>query len=90
MLALANAESTEAVHDPSAAPKLIDTMPGPMALARLTAPSRLLIDASGASIRTMRARGAVAWAHCTSRAISVAQPESYAGGVEVRPPALVE
>ena len=67
--------STEAVQLPSAAPKLIDTTPGPIRLARRTAPSRLLMDASGASISTMRASGAVACAHCTSRAISMAQPE---------------
>ena len=76
MLTPVKTESTEAVQLPSVAPKLIDTTPGPIALASFTAPRRLLRVASGASTRTMRASGAVAWAHCTSSVISVAQPAS--------------
>ena len=69
-------DSTEFVQLPSGAPKLIDTAPGPIALASCTAPIRLGSVASGASMSTMRAYGAVAWLHWTSSAISVAQPES--------------
>jgi hypothetical protein len=76
MPAPVKALSTEAVQLPSLPPKLIDTAPGPIALASRIAPSRLLTEASAASISTMRASGAVACAHCTSSAISVAQPAS--------------
>ena len=76
MPAWAKVASTDVVQLPSPAPKLIDTTPGPIALASDTAPSKLASEASGASIRTMRASGAVAWTHCTSRAISIAHPES--------------
>ena len=65
-----------AVQLPSRVPRLIDTTPGPMRLTSLRAATRLLIDGSGAWTSTSRASGAVAWAHCTSSAISVAQPDS--------------
>jgi len=76
MFGAVNTAFTDAVQLPSLAPKLIETMPGPMALASLMAPIRLLSEASGASIKTMRASGAVACTHCTSKVISVAQPAS--------------
>ena len=89
MFAVANNESIAAIQEPSGAPKLIDTAPGPIALAKLIAPEKLVLEASGASIKIMRAIGAVAWAHSTSKAISVAHPASFAGDAELSVPAAL-
>src|SRR5262245_24620424 len=59
----------------SLAPQLIDTATTfDWLAANRTAVSRLVNEASFASTSRMLALGAMAWAHSTSRAISLAQP----------------
>src|SRR5215471_16815776 len=63
-------------------PQLIDTATTPGVLAAVvTAVNRFTNEADDASTRRMLAPGATAWAHSTSRAISVAQPELADGRV---------
>ncbi|HEY8027503.1 MAG TPA: hypothetical protein VIF60_23385 [Burkholderiaceae bacterium] len=71
---LLKTELADAAQLPSGAPKLIVAIPGPMALASVMAAVKLVVDGSGALINTVRASGAVTCTHCTSSAISVAQP----------------
>src|SRR5437660_5940814 len=61
-------------------PQLMDTATTPgWPAAKLAAESRLLNELSLASTRRILAPGAMAWDHSTSRAISLAHPESAAG-----------
>src|SRR5262245_59191099 len=77
--------SNEVSLENSPPPKLMDTVttPGWLAAVR-TAANRLLNELLSASTRRMLALGAMAWAHSTSRAISLIQP-AFGGGNWVPP-----
>src|SRR5438552_3502186 len=70
-----NVLSNEASLENSPPPQLMDTATTPgWRAAVVTAANRLLNELLSASTRRMLAPGAMAWAHSTSRAISLIQP----------------
>src|SRR6202012_1385427 len=73
----------------SAEPKLIETTPGHIRPASMVAPRMDVDSESGISSSTMRASGAIAWAHWTSSLLSGAHVALDAGTVAVIVPVVV-